>query len=263
MALRGLVEGRGDDLALHGARHVGDLLRALVDQQHDQVALGMVALDRAGDVLQDHRLAGARRRDDQRALALAERGDQIDHPVGDVLLRVGLQVELFVRVERGQVVEIDPVLQRVRRVEVDLVDLEQREIALPLVGRADLAVHRVAGAQRETANLRGADVDVVGAGQVVRFGRAQEAEAVLHDLQHAGAVDRHVLLREALQDREHDLLLAQRGGVLDVQLLGVGEQIGRRFGLQFLQVHEVRSSRADGARTGAVRDLRVFGGVRV
>jgi hypothetical protein len=31
-----LVEGRGDDLALHRALHVGDFLGALVDQQHDQ-----------------------------------------------------------------------------------------------------------------------------------------------------------------------------------------------------------------------------------
>ena len=36
---RRLVEGRRNDLALHRALHVGDFLRPLVDQQHDQVAL--------------------------------------------------------------------------------------------------------------------------------------------------------------------------------------------------------------------------------
>jgi hypothetical protein len=35
-----LVEGRGDHLALHRALHVGDFLRPLVDQQHDQEAFG-------------------------------------------------------------------------------------------------------------------------------------------------------------------------------------------------------------------------------
>ena len=73
-----LVEGRGDDLALHRALHVGDFLRPLVDEQHDQVALGMIGGDRVGDVLQQHRLAGARRRHDEGALALADRRDDVD-----------------------------------------------------------------------------------------------------------------------------------------------------------------------------------------
>ena len=68
-----LVEGRRDDLALDRALHVGDFFRPLVDEQHDQVDLGVVGGDAVGDVLQQHRLAGARRRDDQAALALADR----------------------------------------------------------------------------------------------------------------------------------------------------------------------------------------------
>ena len=40
-----LVEGRGDDFAAHRARHLGHFFRALVDQQHDQVALGVVHRD--------------------------------------------------------------------------------------------------------------------------------------------------------------------------------------------------------------------------
>ena len=37
-----LVEGGGDDLPVDGALHVGHLFRPLVDEQHDQVDLGMV-----------------------------------------------------------------------------------------------------------------------------------------------------------------------------------------------------------------------------
>ena len=33
-----LIEGRGHDLALHGARHLGHFLGPLVDEQHDEVA---------------------------------------------------------------------------------------------------------------------------------------------------------------------------------------------------------------------------------
>jgi hypothetical protein len=69
-------------------------------------------------------------------------------------------------------------LRRFRRFAVDLVDLDQREVALAVLGRADLALDGVAGVQVEAADLARADVDVVGAGQVRGVGRAQEAEAV-------------------------------------------------------------------------------------
>src|SRR3546814_21121937 len=95
------------------------------------------------------------------------------------------------------------------RSEIDLADLEGGEVALAVLGRADLAFHRVAGAQAEAAHLAGAHVDVVGAGQVVRFRRAEEAEAVLQDLQHPAAVDRLVVVRQLLQDRDNHVLLAR------------------------------------------------------
>jgi hypothetical protein len=44
VALRRLVEGRGDDLALHRALHVGDFLRPLVDQQDDQEDSGLLSV---------------------------------------------------------------------------------------------------------------------------------------------------------------------------------------------------------------------------
>ena len=95
-----------------------------------------------------------------------------------------------VGIERRQIVEIDAMADLVRLIEIDRVDLEQGEIALAVLGRADLALDRVAGAQAEAAHLARADIDVVRPGQVVRFRRAQEAEAVLQDLEHAVAEDR-------------------------------------------------------------------------
>ena len=49
VARRRLVEGRGDDLALDRALHVGDFFGPLVDQQDDERDLGMVGGDRVGD----------------------------------------------------------------------------------------------------------------------------------------------------------------------------------------------------------------------
>jgi hypothetical protein len=70
------------------------------------------------------------------------------------------------RVQRRQVLEQDLVLGGLRRLAIDAVDLDQGEVALAFLGRADLAFDGVAGAQVEAADLARADVDVVGAGEV-------------------------------------------------------------------------------------------------
>ena len=73
-----LVERRGDDFAVDRALHVGDFFRPLVDEQRDDVRFGMIDRDRVGDVLEQRRLTGFRRRDDQRALTFADRAEEID-----------------------------------------------------------------------------------------------------------------------------------------------------------------------------------------
>ena len=83
----GLVEGGTDHFALDRALHVGDFFRTLVDQQNDQSDFRMIGGDRVGDVLQQHRLTGARRRNDQTALALADRREQVHHAAGVVFAR--------------------------------------------------------------------------------------------------------------------------------------------------------------------------------
>ena len=121
--------------------------------------------------------------------------------------------------------------------EVDRVDLEQREVALAVLRAADLAFDRIAGSERKAPDLRRRDVDVVGTGQVVGVGRAQEAEAVLQHLDDAGADDLGFFGGQLLQDGEHQLLLAHGAGVLDPGLLGEAQQLRRRFDLQVLQLH--------------------------
>ena len=69
-----------------------------------------------------------------------------------------------------------------RVLEIDRINLKQREITLAFLGAADQAFHGVAGAQAETANLGRRDINVVGSSQVIRVGGSQETEAVLQDL---------------------------------------------------------------------------------
>ena len=107
----------------------------------------MIGGDGVRDVLHQHRLAGARRRHDQRALAFADRSDDVDHPCRKVFSRrvLELEAEALVRKQRRQIVEIDLVLGLFRIFEIEGVDLEQREIAFAFLRAADVAFDGVAG----------------------------------------------------------------------------------------------------------------------
>ena len=76
-----------------------------------------------------------------------------------------------------------------------------------------------------------------GPGQVVRFRRAQEAEAVGEHLDHAFADDVGFAHRELLEDAEHQLLLAHGAGIFDLELLGERDKLGRGLGLEVLEFH--------------------------
>jgi hypothetical protein len=73
-----LVVAGGDDLGLHAALEVGDFLGTLVDEQHHAMHLGVIGGDGVADLLEDRGLAGARRRDDETAGALADGRDEVD-----------------------------------------------------------------------------------------------------------------------------------------------------------------------------------------
>ena len=185
--------------------------------------------------LQQHGLAGAGRRDDQAALALAERRHQV-HDARRQVLGLGLELDALERIERRQVLEEQLLARLVGGLEVDGLDLDQREVALPFLGRPDLARHRVAGLQVELANLRRGHVDVVRAGQVVVVGGAQEAEAVGQHFEHAFREDEAALLGLGLEDLEDQLLLAHPGRAGDLQVLG---DLGEMLDAHLLQLVDV------------------------
>ena len=100
----GLVESGGDDLALHRALHIRNLFRALVDQQHHQDHFRMISGDRISHVLQEHGLAGTRRRNDQTTLSFAEWGKEIHH-AGTYVFANRLKLYALLRIKRCQVVK--------------------------------------------------------------------------------------------------------------------------------------------------------------
>src|SRR5690606_31460914 len=79
-------------------------------------------------------------------------------------------------------------------------------------------------------------VGVVGAGEVGRLGRAQEAEAVGQDLQHAVGGHAFAMPGQHLQHGDDHVLLARAGDALgDAQLLGDLQQLVRRHALEVAQ----------------------------
>ena len=97
VALGRFVERRRNHFAVDRTLHVGDLFWPLVDQQDDQVDLGMVPDDRLRDTLQQHRLTGAGGRDDQTALTLTDRRHQVHDPAGQIR-RLALERDPFLRI---------------------------------------------------------------------------------------------------------------------------------------------------------------------
>ena len=174
----------------------------------------------------------------------------------------GLEDEALLRVERREVLEEQLVARLIGRFEVDRLDLDQREVALAFLRRPDLAGHGVAGLQIELADLRRRHVDVVGAGQVVVVGRAEEAEAVGQHFEDALGEDEAALLGLRLEDLEDQLLLAHAGGAGDVEVLGdLGELLDALvFQLGDVQAGAtplalIRASSALGPLTAAVLAL--------
>ncbi len=101
------VEGGGDDFPAHRTAHFSHFLGPLVDEQDDEVTLGVVGGDAVGDVLQHHGLAGLGRRDDESALAFADGRNHVDDARGEILsAAVALfQDQGFLGEQGGEVLE--------------------------------------------------------------------------------------------------------------------------------------------------------------
>ena len=260
VADRRLVEGRGDHPAAHALLHLGDLLRPLVDQQHDQLHITVVGGDRVGDVAQDRGLPGLRGRDDQAALPHPDRGDEI-HDAHGGLPGPDLQGEPAIRIPGPQLFEDGAGARRSRCEPVDAVHGLEREVFFTSPWRPHRPGQRVALAESEGSDPGRTDVDVVGARQIVPAPRSQEAVAIGKDIQHSLGERLFLLLREALVNPEDQILFAEPRAIRDVQRFRVALQFGYRSILEFGDVHrEVGRGAARGVAPGQRRPDAVKSG---
>ena len=114
------VVRRRHDLGLDRALEIRDFLGPLVNEQHHRVDFRMVRGDGVANLLEDGRLARARRRDDQAARALADGRDEVNDARLDQV-RCGFQLEFLNRVNARQVLEADGLGIILERHVVDLV----------------------------------------------------------------------------------------------------------------------------------------------
>src|ERR1051326_6709843 len=195
---------------------IGHFFGTLVDEQDDDVRIGMVLRDGVGHLLQQDRLARTRRGDDQAALSFADRCKQIHRAHVDFLAH-GFQDESRGGEERRQVVEEDFVLRLLGVFLVYRLDLEQRKETFLVLGWTNLPGDDIACLQIEAANLRRRDVYVLGTRQLIVARRTQESETVRQDFQHALAEHQTATLGIGTQDAEDEFVLLEGADALDAK----------------------------------------------
>ena len=108
----------------------------------------MVDRDAFGDRVQQRRLAGACRRDDERALAVADRRDEVDRAARELVAALGgrpvSSVELSLGIRRGERLEVRPLERRAPGSRaVDRLDFDRPQTR-PRWSRAHQRVHVIA-----------------------------------------------------------------------------------------------------------------------
>ena len=226
------VESGCDDFAVDVATHVGHFFRAFVDQKHKELDFGMVLGDGSCDILQQDRFSGARRGEQNAALAFADGREEV-HDAGGVVVLLPFQIQFLIRMNRGQVFEGDAVLCLGGIFAIDRIDAGESEVAFVVAGLADKARDGIAGLELKTANLVRADVNVVRPGKVIQVGVAEESVTFLHDFESAFGIDGSAFAGGSGEQPVNESLLFQPFHVGDIQGVRLFLQIEHRRVAQF------------------------------
>jgi hypothetical protein len=202
----------------------------------DDAHFGMVLGDGVRDLLEQDRLARARRRDDEPALTLPDRRHDVDHAHAQVAV-FRLEAQARVRIARAQRVERNARLREIRLEPVHARHAQEREILLPRLGRANLPLDLVARAQVEALDLRRRHVHVVRTGEIAPVLAPEKAVPFRKDLEHARGAERHAGVEQALPDAQDQLGFGELLGVLHLQAVGHALELRERLPLEFSDFH--------------------------
>ena len=188
-----MIVRRGDDFtALDRTPKVSRFLRTFIHEQDHSVNVRMICENGIGDVMQQGRLACARRGDNQAARAFADGRDEVYHARGNAIGHSFEDIPL-VRIDTGQIIELLHRLPLFRRVPINLEDLGQ-------LGAAFFGWHRPAfdleaGLEAEFSDHVRRHVNIVRADLEALGGIAQEAKPFLADFEDAADLASGWLLR--------------------------------------------------------------------
>ena len=177
----------------------------------------MVLRDGVRHLLQKDRLADARRRDDETALPEADWRKEIDHAHREFARR-RLKDDAARGECRHEVFEVDDSRRLAGRLAVHRHDVAEREEPVLVARVADRAYDGVARTERVATNLLLGDEHVFGAGEEVRLRAAEEAVALLHNLQAAGGHHGAAAVEIAADRTEDDFVALHRAEVLGVRV---------------------------------------------
>ena len=77
MARGRFVKGGSNHFCLHGAHHVGDFLGTLVDEEHHEIGVRVVASDGVGNVFHQQGLTRLGLCHDERTLSFADGSEEV------------------------------------------------------------------------------------------------------------------------------------------------------------------------------------------
>ena len=192
------VIGTGVQLGLgNGAPDLGDLFRAFIDKQDNELHLRVILHDSIGDMLKQRRLARAGRGDNKSSLPLADGCHEIHHAGGEALGN-GLQPDPLVGADGGQLLKERDVHELLGSLALDLGSPEKLGAAGSPAG---LPLDENTIAQVVLTNHLGRDKDIVLRGGVGTLCFAQEAKTLAGNLDNTLGIGR--LGRGAVQSGSH------------------------------------------------------------
>ena len=181
--------------------------------------VGVVGADGGCDVLEDGRLAGLRRRDDEAALALADGRDEVDGARGQRVLAV-LHDEALVGIDGREVGELHAVRGALEGLVVERDDGVERRVLLVLARGTHAAGDVIALAQALAAYGAHADVNIVLAGKVTAG--ANEAVTIGQQVEYALDHDESLGLEQRVVDGGHQVIALAVLACVDTELDGLG-----------------------------------------
>ncbi|EJX08229.1 hypothetical protein EVA_03659 [gut metagenome] len=162
------VKGRSNYFRLHRTHHVRHFFRTLVDEQHHQVRVRMIASNGIGNFLHEHCLTGFRLSHNQRTLTLTDRSKKVDNATRSrIRTSSTTELKLFFGKERNKMLERYTVAHLFRQQTINALYFNQCKELFTFARNLYFTFDHVTRFQTILTNLVGCYINIVWRCQVV------------------------------------------------------------------------------------------------